>query len=244
MDRLIYTAASAARALTLRQDGITQNLANANTTGFRADLVAFRAVPVRGDGASTRVQALEVTTGFDAQSGPVNATSRNLDVAIKGNGYIAVQTADGGEAYTRNGGFEVNAEGVLSAYNGQPVAGEGGNLTIPPGTQVHIADDGTVSAKPATGPAQTVGRIKLVNPPAAELQKSPDGLLRTRSGEPAASDETVRIASSALEGSNVNIIDAMVNMIAASRQFETQMKLLQNAEQNDQRAAQLLSQPT
>ncbi len=132
MDRLIYTAASAARALTLRQDGITQNLANANTTGFRADLVAFRAVPVQGEGASTRVQALEVTTGFDSQSGPINATSRNLDVAIKGDGYIAVQTAAGGEAYTRNGGFEVNAEGVLTAYNGQPVAGEGGTLTIPP----------------------------------------------------------------------------------------------------------------
>lgn len=242
MDRLIYTAASAARALTTRQDGITQNLANANTTGFRADLVAFRAVPVRGEGATTRVQALEVTTGFSDQSGPINSTGRSLDVAIKGSGYFAVQTADGGEAYTRNGGFEVNAEGVLTAYTGQPVAGEGGPLNIPAGSQVQIGDDGTVSAKPPTGPAQTVGRIKLVNPPAADLQKGADGLLRTRSGDPVNADEAVRVASGALEGSNVNVIDAMVGMIAASRQYETQMKLLQNAEQNDQRAAQLLAQ--
>ncbi len=242
MDRLIYTAASAARALATRQDGITQNLANANTTGFRADLVAFRAVPVRGEGATTRVQALEVTTGFNDQSGPINSTGRSLDVAIKGNGYFAVQTADGGEAYTRNGGFEVNAEGVLSAYTGQPVAGEGGPLNIPAGSQVQIGDDGTVSAKPPIGPAQTVGRIKLVNPPAADLQKGVDGLLRTRNGDPVNADETVRVASGALEGSNVNVIDAMVGMIAASRQYETQMKLLQNAEQNDQRAAQLLAQ--
>ena len=243
MDRLIYTAASAARALTLRQDGITQNLANANTTGYRADTVAFRAVPIRGDGLGTRVQALEVTTGYEAQQGPIQSTGRSLDMAIKGAGYIAIQSASGGEAYTRNGAFEVNADGVLTAFNGQPVVGEGGPLNIPAGTQVSIGDDGTVSAKPSTGPAQVVGRVKLVNPPAGELRKGSDGLLRTASGDEAPADGTVRVAPGALEGSNVNIIDAMVGMIAASRQFETQMKLLQNAEQNDQRAAQLLAQP-
>ncbi|MES2423178.1 MAG: flagellar basal-body rod protein FlgF [Pseudomonadota bacterium] len=243
MDRLIYTAASGARATTLRQDGITQNLANANTPGFRADLVAFRAVPVRGEGAGTRVHSLEVTTGFDAQSGPLQATGRSLDIAIKGQGYIALQAPDGTEAYTRNGSFEVNSDGTLTAYNGMPVAGEGGTLTVPAGTVVSIGDDGTVSAKPPTGPAQTVGRIKLVNPPVAELSKGVDGLLRMAAGEQAVADPAVRIATGAIEGSNVNVIDAMVNMIAAARQFETQMKLLQNAEQNDQRAAQLLAQP-
>ena len=239
MDRLIYTAASAARALMQRQDGIANNLANANTPGFRADQVAFRAVPVRGDGVPTRVVALEASAGFDDQSGPVMTTGRNLDIAVLGKGYIAVQAADGSEAYTRNGAFEVGPGGVLLA-GGLPVSGEGGELNIPAGNTVTIARDGTVSAQPGTGPSQTVGRIKLVNPPPAELRKRPDGLLRMATGEDAAADPEVRVAAGALESSNVNVVEAMVGMIAAARQFETQMKLLQNAEQNDQRAAQLL----
>jgi len=241
MDRLIYTAASGARALTMRQDGIAQNLANANTTGFRADLVGFRAVPVRGDGATTRVHALEVTTGFDSQSGPLQATGRNLDAAIKGEGYFAVQGADGLEAYTRSGAFEVSADGALVTQSGRPVVGEGGALTIPADSIVSISGDGTVSAKPTTGPNQVVGRLKLVNPPASDLQKGSDGLLRMRNGDEAPSASEVRVAPEALEGSNVNAIEAMVDMIAAARQFETQMKLLQSAEQNDQRASQLLA---
>ena len=241
MDRLIYTAASAARALMQRQDGLTQNLANANTPGFRADQVAFRAVPVRGDGATTRVMALEASAGFDDQSGPIQTTGRSLDIAIKGQGYIAVQKPDGSEAYTRNGGLVVTPDGVLVAHGGMPVAGQGGTLNIPAGTMVSIATDGTVSAQPPTGPAQTVGRIKLVNPPAAELRKGDDGLLRMATGEDAGADDQVRVAPGAIEGSNVNTVEAMVNMISAARQFETQMKLLQTAEQNDQRAAQLLA---
>ena len=241
MDRLIYTAAAGARALMQRQDGLSQNLANANTPGFRADQVAFRAVPVRGEGATTRVVSLEATAGFDDRSGPIQSTGRNLDVALRGAGYIAVQSLDGTEAYTRHGGLQVSAEGVLVAHDGLPVTGEGGTLNIPAGTTVSIAADGTVSAKPADGPAQTVGRIKLVNPGAGELRKGADGLLHTATGEDLATDETVRLAPGALEGSNVNVIEAMVGMIAAARQYETQIKLLQNAEQNDQRATQLLS---
>ncbi|GAB3667203.1 flagellar basal-body rod protein FlgF [Ramlibacter alkalitolerans] len=241
MDRLIYTAASAARALMQRQDGITNNLANASTPGFRADLVAFRAVPVRGEGAPTRVVALEATAGFDERSGPVETTGRNLDVAVLGPGYVAVQAPDGSEAYTRGGALQVSAEGTLVTAAGLPVAGEGGTLNIPVGTTVNIARDGTVSAQPATGAAQTVGRIKLVNPAAADLRKGDDGLLRMASGEDAPADPAVRLGSGALEGSNVNVVEAMVGMIAAARQYETQMKLLQNAEQNDQRASQLLA---
>lgn len=242
MDRLIYTAASGARALMQRQDSLTQNLANANTPGFRADEVAFRAVPVRGDGATTRVVSLEATAGFDAKAGPVQATGRDLDVAVKGEGWLAVQAADGSEAYTRHGGLEISADGTLVVYNGMPVMGEGGNINIPPGTKVSIAADGTVTAQGPSGPAQTVGRLKLVNPPASELRKGPDGLLRTLDGEPAEADPALRVAAGALEGSNVNVIESMVGMIAAARQYETQMQLLRNAQQNDQQASQLLSQ--
>lgn len=241
MDRLIYTAASAARALIQRQDGLTNNLANANTTGFRAEQVVFRAVPVRGDGTPTRVVSVEATAGFDTASGAIETTGRPLDVAIQGPGWLAVQARDGTEAYTRGGALQVSAEGQLVTPAGLPVAGEGGPLNIPPGTTVSIAADGTVSAQPATGPIETVGRLKLVNPPANELRKGDDGLLRTITGEDVPPDAQVRVASGALEGSNVNVVEAMVGMIAAARQFDTQMKLLQNAEQNDQRAAQLLA---
>lgn len=241
MDRLIYTAASGARALMQRQDGLTQNLANANTPGYRADEVAFRAVPVRGEGATTRVAALEATAGFDAKAGPIQATGRDLDVAVKGAGWLSVQTPDGGEAYTRNGGLEVGADGTLVAYNGLPVAGEGGALNVPPGTRVQIGADGTVTAQGGNGPAQVIGRLKLVNPPANGLRKGEDGLMHTTSGEPAEADPVVRLVAGSIEGSNVNVVDAMVGMIAAARQYETQMKLLQSAEQNDQRAAQLLA---
>ncbi|MGE4242420.1 flagellar basal-body rod protein FlgF [Ramlibacter sp.] len=241
MDRLIYTAASAARSLMLRQDGLANNLANANTPGFRADQVAFRAVPVRGEGMATRVVSLEASAGFDERSGALESTGRALDVAVLGKGWLAVQAADGSEAYTRAGALQVNSEGVLSSPGGLPVASEGGTLSIPAGSTVTIAADGTVSARASNGAAQQVGRIKLVNPPAADMRKGPDGLMRTSTGEDAAADPAVRLQAGALEGSNVNVVEAMVGMIAASRQFETQMKLLQNAEQNDQRAAQLLA---
>ena len=240
MDRLIYTAASGARALMQRQDGIANNLANANTPGFRADQVAFRAVPLRGEGLQTRVGSVEVTAGFDESSGAIERTGRPLDVAIGGKGYFAVQAQDGGEAYTRAGGFEVQPDGTLTGAAGLPVLGDGGTITIPAGAQVSIAADGTITAQGATGAPQNVGRLKLVNPPAAELRKGADGLLRMANGEGADADADVRVTAGALEGSNVKVVDAMVQMIASARQFETQMKLLQTAEQNDQRAAQLL----
>lgn len=241
MDRLIYTAASAARSLMQRQDGLAQNLANANTPGYRAEQVAFRAVPIRGDGESTRVMPVEVTAGFDPRPGAIEVTGRGLDIAVNGEGYIAVQAQDGSEAYTRNGSLAVNAEGVLVAHGGAVVVGEGGSLTIPADAIPRIAADGTVSAQPATGPAQVVGRVKLIGAAVGELHKGLDGLLRPLNGEPLPSDEGVRVVAGSLESSNVSVVDAMVSMIAASRQFEAQMKLLQTAEQNDQRASQLLA---
>lgn len=241
MDRLIYTAASAARALMQRQDGLAHNLANANTTGYRADQVVFRAVPVRGDGAPTRVVSVEATAGFDAASGAIETTGRNLDVAIHGKGWLALQAADGSEAYTRSGALQVTPDGQLVSPGGMPVAGEGGPITVPPDAVVSIAADGTVSAKSGNAPVQQVGKLKLVNPEPSDLRKGEDGLMRMATGEDAAPDGSVRLTPGALEGSNVNVVDSMVGMIAASRQFETQMKLLQNAEQNDQRAAQLLA---
>ena len=242
MDRYIYQALSGAKALMQRQDALSNNLANANTTGFRADLLAFRSVPIRADGtATTRVYNLEATAGFNTQSGALTQTGRALDVAVNGDGWFAVQGLDGIEAYTRAGGLEVSADGILQTRNGLPVLSDGGPITVPANAELVMGSDGTVSAKVAGQAPSAVGRIKLVNPPAGELRKGADGLVRPVNGEPAPADEAVRMASGVLESSNVNVVESMVGMIALSRQFEMQMRLLQTAEQNSQRAAQLLS---
>ena len=241
MDRMIYTAMSGAKATMARQDALANNLANANTPGFRADLSAFRAVPVRGDGLATRVHSVDATAGFSAAAGPVSTTGRSLDIAIQGPGWFAVQALDGNEAYTRSGGLELSADGTLQTRNGLAVLGDGGPIVIPQGAEVSIGSDGTVSARTGNGAAVNVGTIKRVNPPEAELRKGADGLVRLVSGDPADLDPEVRVAQGALEGSNVNAVEAMVGMIAAARQFEMQMKMLQNADNNEQRASKLLS---
>jgi flagellar basal-body rod protein FlgF len=242
MDRLIYTSMTGAKHLMHRQDTLAQNLANASTTGYRADTVALRAVPVRGNEAGTRVFTVETTTGSDFASGPMQSTGRPLDVAVQGPGWIAVQALDGNEAYTRAGNLQVSADGTLQLPNGLPVLGEGGPITVPADAQLSVAPDGTVSAKTANSPTvNQVGRIKLVNPDSAELEKGLDGLFRVRGGDPAGADETVRLAEGTLEGSNVNVVEAMIGMIAAARQFEMQMKLLSTAEQNEQKAGSMLS---
>lgn len=240
MDRMIYLSMAAAKATMHRQEVVSHNLANASTNGFRAELAAFRAVPVRGDGASTRVYALESTVGYSNAPGVVQTTGRPLDVAVKGNSWLAVQALDGTEAYTRAGAMEVNAEGLLTDVQGRPVVGDGGPLTIPANATVEVAADGTVSAKVGRERPQPVGRLKLVTPEAA-LQRGTDGLFRAAEGDLAA-DPAARLQSGSLEGSNVNAIESMVAMISAARQFEQQMKALQTAEQKEQAATKLLGQ--
>jgi flagellar basal-body rod protein FlgF len=239
MDRMIYLSMAAAKATMHRQEVVSHNLANVSTNGFRAELAAFRAVPVRGDGASSRVYALESTVGYSTAPGVVQTTGRPLDVAVKGNSWLAVQALDGTEAYTRAGALEVNAEGVLTDLQGRPVVGDGGPLTIPANAEVEVASDGTVSAKVGRERPQPLGRLKLVTPE-VPLQRGTDGLFRAAEGDLAA-DPAARVQSGALEGSNVNAVESMVAMIAAARQFEQQMKALQTAEQKEQSATKLLA---
>ena len=239
MDRLIYLAMSGAKATMQRQETLANNLANVSTVGFRAELAAFRAVPVEGSGASTRVYSLESTPGYDATPGQVAATGRNLDVAMKGASWLAVQGLDGTEAYTRGGSLDVNAEGNLITTSGLTVLGDGGPIQIPPETQVGIAADGTVSATAANGRSTSIGKLKLVTPE-APLTRGTDGLFRAGDGDLSA-DPLARVQDGALEGSNVSAVETMVAMIAAARQFEAQMKMLQTAEGDEKAAAQLLS---
>jgi flagellar basal-body rod protein FlgF len=244
MDRLVYTAGAGARQLMLRQDVVAHNLAHASTPGFRAETSAMRAVPVEGKGQPTRVFAVQATTGADLTPGPIERTGRSLDVAVEGSGWIAVQAADGREAYTRNGSLEVGPSGVLEARGGFAVLGDGGPISIPPDHAVTIARDGTVSAVPNQLPLTSVvqlGRIKLVNPPAEHLARGADGLFRTRDGSSPGHDAAVALAGGSLEGSNVNAAEAMAGMIGLARQFELQMKLLSQADDNARRAASLLN---
>ncbi|MBK9364194.1 MAG: flagellar basal-body rod protein FlgF [Rubrivivax sp.] len=240
MDRLIYLSMSGAKATLQRQDVLAHNLANASTNGFRAEMAAFRAVPVRGDGASTRAFALESTIGHDMRGGPLQTTGRELDVAMKGNAWLAVQGLDGTEAYTRAGALDVDAEGQLVTAGGRLVLGDGGPITLPAGARVEVAGDGTVNATVGNGRPQAVGRLKLVSPEAA-LQRGSDGLFRAADGNDLDADPAARVQGGALEGSNVSPVETMVAMIAASRQFEQQMKSLQTAEQREQAAARLLA---
>jgi flagellar basal-body rod protein FlgF len=241
MDRMIYLSMSGAKAAMQRQEVLANNLANVSTNGFRAELAAFRAVPVEGSGASTRVYALESTVGASFEPGAVTPTGRPLDVAMKGGAWLAVQGLDGTEAYTRAGALEVDAQGQLVTKNGLTVLGDGGPIAVPPNSELSIAGDGSVSAKGANGRSTTVGRLKLVTPESpAALTRGPDGLFRGAEGDLAA-DASARLQDGALEGSNVSAVETMVAMISAARQFEHQMKLLQTAERQEQTAAKLLS---
>ena len=239
MDRMIYLSMSGAKATMQRQETLANNLANVSTVGFRAELAAFRAVPVQGSGASTRVYALESTPGYDATPGQVTATGRNLDVAMKGGAWLAVQGLDGTEAYTRGGSLDVNAEGNLVTVSGLTVLGDGGPISVPPDNAISIAADGTVSATAANGRSTSIGKLKLVTPE-GPLTRGTDGLFRGVDGDLSA-DATARVQDGALEGSNVSAVETMVAMISAARQFEAQMKSLSTAEGNDKAAAQLLS---
>jgi flagellar basal-body rod protein FlgF len=242
MDRVIYTTLSGASAAMHRQQVLSHNLANVNTTGFRAEMATFRAVPLRGEGASTRVFAMEATAGHLDTPGTVQTTGRPLDVAASGQAYFAIQGLDGNEAYTRAGALQVSSTGALVGHGGLPMMDAGGApITVPANAQLAIGVDGTISAKVGNEPVQALGRLKMVTPnEALRLKRGEDGLFRSTDGQPLPQDPTARLTDGALEGSNVNPIEAMVGMIAVARQFEVQMRMLQNAEKNDQTAAQLL----
>jgi flagellar basal-body rod protein FlgF len=243
MDRMLYVAMSGAKETLRAQTVNSHNLANVSTTGFRADLAAFQTRAVDGTGWASRAYATNTTVGWNEQTGAIVSTGRDLDVAIQGTGWLAVQGPDGNEAYTRAGDLSVDATGTLRNGAGRMVLGDAGPITVPPYTSIFIARDGTISIVPqgqSPNTTATVGRLKLVNPPPETIERSEDGLFRARDGVSAAADATVQVAVGALESSNVNAADAMVNMIELARRFEMQVKAITTAEQNAASATQLM----
>lgn len=244
MDKMIYTAMTGAKHILEQQATTAHNLANATSTGFKAQVDSFRAVPVIGQGLPTRSFVVDSTVGADFNSGAIEHTGRDLDVAVQGNGWLVVQRPDGSEGYTRNGSLKVNENGVLQTSNGLTVMGDGGPISIQPDVTVSIGKDGTISSvtnNTLPGPATVIGRLKLVNPDTANLERSEEGVFVTKNGVPAEMDANVSVVGGALESSNVNVVDAMVNMISLARQFEMQMKLVQSAENNANKASQLFN---
>jgi flagellar basal-body rod protein FlgF len=252
MDRMIYTAMTGAKQTMEQQSTVANNLANVNTTAFRAELATFRAVPINGTAQTTRVFVTDSTPGADLTPGNFQKTGRALDVAVQGTGWIAVRAKDGSEAYTRDGNLQVQADGSLTTHNGIPVLSDPGPgappapIRVPLGSEVTVSLDGTVSATATQGgdipPAITVaGKIRLVDPPASNMTRRDDGLFQTRDGRAAPTSASVLVAPQNLESSNVNLTHQMVQMIELSRQYELNTKMITTANDDEKAASQLLT---
>ena len=244
MDRMIYLAMTGAKYTLEQQAAVANNLANADTPCFKEAMHRLRAVNVHSQALPSRAFVVDATLSARFSDGALELTGRPLDVAIAGRGWFAVQTPDGGEAYTRNGAFQVDSGGVLRLPSGQAVLGEGGApIALPPDREYLIGNDGTVNAvDPATRQVEAVGRLRLVDPPLAQLQRGDDGLFRLPPGTPQPAEAAgVQVRGGYLEKSNVDVVDQMVRMIALARQFEMNTKAIKVAEEDDQRATALLT---
>lgn len=244
MDHVVYIAANGAETTMLAQAANSHNLANASTPGFRADLLSAQSAYLSGDGLTTRSYAGFDEIGVDFSQGTVNATGRDLDVAVSGPGWIAVEAEDGTTALSRRGDLRIDPLGQLVDGAGLQVMGNSGPIAIPPFSEIAIGADGTISIVPLGEDPNTlavVDRIKLVNPDTAGLEKSQDGLIRVADGLEAEADAAVTLISGSLESSNVDSVGAMVKMIELARQFEHHVKMMKIAEQLDQESAQLMS---
>jgi len=243
MDKLLYVAMSGAKETLRAQAANNHNIANASTTGFKADLTAFRSRAVSGPGFASRVYATDASVGSDLTAGSQVTTGNPLDIALNGPGFFAVQDGAGNEAYTRAGDLHVDPSGLLVTATGHAVMGDSGTITVPPANSITLATDGTVSVVPLGQTplaTSTVGRIKLVNPPVSALTTGADGLFRLKSGSPAEADAQTTITAGVLEASNVNLASSMVNMIELSRRFDLQVKALHTADDDAASATKLL----
>lgn len=243
MDSLLYTAAAGARDIMLTQAVLTNNLANASTPGFRKDLETTESSYLQGPGLQSRVFAGERQHTFDSSDGRMLPTGNSLDIAINGDGWIAVLGEDGAEALTRRGDLKINALGQLINGAGNPILGDGGPIAIPPAREVTVGSDGTVSILPLDSDDQimsAIDRIKLVNPSDVGLYKGGDGLIRSSGQVEFEADAEVTLVSGSLEASNVNPIEMMVSMIELSRRLESHVKIIETMEQLDQSSAQLM----
>lgn len=243
MDKLLYVSMTGAHNNTLAQRAHANNLANVSTSGFRRDFEQARSMPLFGDSFPARVYAMSERPATDFRPGSLQETGRDLDVAVGGKGWIAVQAPDGSEAYVRTASLNIDALGMLRTGNGLPVIGNAGPIAVPPEQKVEIGQDGTISIR-ALGEDPNVlaevDRIKLVNPDPKSLEKGSDGLIRVKGQAAAPADALVQVTSGFLESSNVNAVEEMTAILSLSRQFELQVKMMRTAEDNASSMARVL----
>ncbi len=243
MDKMLYVAMTGASQNALAQKAHANNLANISTSGFQRDLEQARSMPVFGDSFPARAYAMTERPATDFSPGALQETGRDLDIAVGGDGFIAVQAPDGSEAYVRTASLNIDGVGVLRAGNGMPVMGNGGPIAVPPEQKVEIGQDGTISIRAmGEGPRvmAEVDRIKLVNPDLKNMTKGLDGLIHTKSGQPADADASVQVVSGFLEASNVNAVEEMTSVLALARQFELHVKMMNTAKEGDEAMARVL----
>ena len=247
MDKALYLGMSGAKQNMLSQRAHANNLANVSTTGFKKDFAQARSMPVFGGHHPTRAYAMAERPGSDLSAGALMQTGRKMDVAIEGQGWLAIQNNLGEEAFTRTGSLQVDVNGLLRLPGGEMVLGNGGPVALPPFDNVQIGADGTVSIIPVGGPPDQlvqVDRLKLVNPPQEALEKGLDGFIHRKADqaidgeEPA--DAALRVVSGFLESSNVNAVEEMISNLQLSRQYEMQVKVMSTANENSEAAARLL----
>lgn len=250
MDKMLYIAMSGAKE---NFHGIAihgNNLANASTTGFKADLEQARAMQVNGEGFNSRVFSMTETPGYNLEAGSITTTDRDLDIAIKGEGYIAIHDANGQEAYTRNGNLMIDQDGVLRTSNGHPLLDEtGAEIVLPiPLEKLTINYDGVISGRPEGAEPNIVeqyGQLKLVKIDNANVEKGTDGLFRSKDKilglyMPVEFNEDVELATGVLENSNVNVVSEMTSLIRLQRQFDMQMKMMSTAKEMDESSTSLM----
>ena len=244
MDRLVSTALSGLKGQMDAQATIANNIANASTIGFRADRVNFERLMIKGEGHDSRLPSAETVVDMDRRAGTVVQTGRGLDIAITGDNWLAVQAADGSEAYTRRGDLRIAPSGVLETGDGFPVMGSGGPITVPPHDKIMIADDGSISIVPPGAdpaqPPQVIDQLKMVSDQGSKTVKGLDNLLHVRGGGALPADMEARVQTGALEQSNVNLTQSLVDMIENQRSYEVQANLLREAKTMDESSASLM----
>ncbi len=246
MDRMIHTSLSAMRGIMLHQTAIANNMANVGTAGFRAEIVNAKALYQHGPTLAARAIADEQVVAANLDPGPVTTTGRPLDIAMNGDAMLSVQAPNADTAYTRRGDLQVWDSGLVTTGDGHPVLGENGPLTLPPFDRIDITKDGSVWIAPAgagDGPLQRVDRLALVSTSGSKITKGEDNLFRVPDDGVLPPDANATVTSGALEGSNVNMAQAMVDMIEAGRAWETQVKLLSTAQDMDRDTANLMQLP-
>ncbi|WP_294296883.1 flagellar basal-body rod protein FlgF [uncultured Sphingomonas sp.] len=248
MDRMVYTALTGLKGQMAAQASIANNIANASTTGFKSDRLAFQQLMLKGgSGLESRAPVSEEVLDADRRAGTIQQTGRTLDIAIPGTSWMVVQASDGSEAYTRRGDLQITETGVLQTGDGFPVMGSGGPITLPPAQDISISEDGTLSIVPmgsAPGtPPQRIDRIRFGNPEGSQTVKGLDNLLHVKGGGVLPDDLDAEVQVGALEGSNVNLTQALIDMIENQRSYEVQANLLKEAKTMDESSASLMRIP-